>query len=233
MTDHLLPTRRERVRDATRTEIKALARQQMAQTGTASVALNGIARALGMVPSALYRYYPDRDALLTALILDAFASLAETLRAADRGASYDARLLAAAHAYRRWSLANIVDFQLVFGSPIPDYHAPLEQTGPAMHEVFRVFLAIIDASHTAGVLRPVAAFQPTSIAMHPANYYASTYPPAVFYTGLVGWATMHGVVALEVFGHMRYTLADPDAFYEGQMVAYLTTIGLRGSAITQ
>jgi AcrR family transcriptional regulator len=226
VTEDQAPTRRERVREATREEIKALARRQMATSGTASLALNGIARAMGMVPSALYRYFPDRDALITALILDAFGRLADALRAADAGPSYGARLLATAEVYRRWALENPVDFQLVFGNPIPDYHAPVEQTGPATQRVFAVFLDIINEAHAAGVLRPVPSFRAATLGDCPPNHAFSIYSPPVMYSGLAGWATMQGVIALEIFGHMSQSVADPDAFYRGQMLDYLAAIGL-------
>lgn len=220
------PTRRARVREATREEIKALARTQMAASGTASLTLNAIARAMGMVPSALYRYFPDRDALITALIVDAFERLSVTLQAADAGRDYGARLLSAAGAYRRWALANPVDFQLVFGNPIPDYHAPSDQTGPAMQRVFAVFLNIINAAHAAGCLRPVQAFRLSVLAVCTPDDLFSTYPSLVMYSGLDGWATMHGVVTLELFGHLRNAVVDPEAFYTSHMLEYLERIGL-------
>lgn len=220
------PSRRERMREATREEIKALAREQMATSGTASLTLNAIARAMGMVPSALYRYYPDRDALITALIVDAFERLASTLRAADAGPSYGARLLSAARAYRRWALDNPVDFQLVFGNPIPEYHAPAQQTGPAMQRVFAVFLDIINEAHAAGALRPARAFRPAVLAACGPGDPFSVYPPTVMYSGLEGWAAMHGVVTLELFGHLHHSVADHQAFYDGHMLDYLAGVGL-------
>ncbi len=224
------PTRRERMREAAREEIKALARQQMATSGTASLALNAIARAMGVVPSALYRYYPDRDALITALIVDAFERLAGTLRAADAaaGPNHGARLLAASRAYRRWALDNPVDFQLIFGNPIPDYHAPVAQTGPAMQRVFAVFLDIIDQAHAAGLLRPVPESRQSTLAVCGPNDPFSAYAPPVMYSGLEGWAAMHGVVTLELFGHMRHSVADPEAFYASHMLDYIAAIGLAG-----
>lgn len=219
-------SRRERQREATREEIKVLARRQMATSGTASLALNAIARDMGVVPSALYRYYPDRDALVTALILDAFASLAATLHAADAGPSYGARLLSATRAYRAWALANPVDFQLVFGNPIPGYHAPVEQTGPAMQAVFAVFLDIIDQAHIAGLLRPVPDFRADALAICDPDDAFSRYAPPVMYSGLAGWSTMHGIVTLELFGHLSHSVADPAAFYNGRIASHLATIGL-------
>jgi AcrR family transcriptional regulator len=221
--------RRERVREATREEIKALARQQMAASGTTALALNAIARALGMVPSALYRYYPDRDALITALIVDAFESLAATLHAADQGVpvtAYGARLLAVACAYRNWALAHPIDFQLIFGNPIPGYQAPPAQTGPAMQRVFAAFLDILQAAHDAGQLRPVANYQPAALETCEPNDPYGSYAPPVMYSGLAGWATMHGVVALELVGQLRFSLSDLDTFFVGQIQTYLTDIGL-------
>jgi AcrR family transcriptional regulator len=226
--------RRERVREATREEIKALARQQMAASGTTALALNAIARALGMVPSALYRYYPDRDALITALIVDAFERLAATLHTADQSApvtSHGTRLLAVACAYRTWALAHPVDFQLIFGNPIPGYHAPPDQTGPAMQRVFAAFLDIIQAAHAAGHLRPVSNYQPTALAPCDPDEAYGRYAPPVMYSGLAGWTTMHGVVTLELVGQLRFSFSDLDAFFVGQIQTYLADIGLAVTTI--
>lgn len=221
--------RRERMREMAREEIKVLARQQMAASGTAALALNAIAREMGIVPSALYRYYPDRDALITALIVDAFESLATALRAADAlppTTAYGARLLAAALSYRRWGLDNPIDFQLVFGNPIPEYHAPTQQTGPAMQRVFGVFLDILQAANDSGVLQPLPNYQSAALAVCTPENPFSIYHPMVMYNGLAGWTTMHGMTTLELFGHLSHSLADPEIFYAGQMLAYLSNIGL-------
>lgn len=222
-------SRRERVREATREEIKALARQQMAASGTTALALNAIARALGMVPSALYRYYPDRDALITALNVDAFESLAEALHAADQSApatAYGARLLATTCVYRSWALDHPVDFQLIFGAPIPGYQAPIEQTGPAMQHVFAVFLDILQTAHDAGQLRPVSNYQPAALEICDPDDIYGKYAPPVMYSGLVGWTTMHGVVALELVGQLQFSLTDPKAFFVGQLQTYIADLGL-------
>lgn len=222
-------SRRERVREATREEIKSLARRQMADSGTAALALNAIARALGMVPSALYRYYPDRDALITALIVDAFGSLAASLHDADLSApatAYGDRLLAAARAYRAWALDHPVDFQLIFGTPIPGYQALPEQTGPAMQRVFAVFLDILQSAHDAGQLRSVSNYQPAALEVCDPDDAYGKYAPPVMYSGLAGWTTMHGVVTLELVGQLRYSLSDPTAFFVGQLRTYLADMGL-------
>jgi AcrR family transcriptional regulator len=222
-------TRRERQREATREEIKALARRQMADSGTASLSLTGIARAMELVPSALYRYYPDRDALITALILDAFESLALALRQASAIPApdeYGERLLQASLAYRRWGLDNPIDFQLIFGNPIPGYTAPLQLTGEAMQRVFGTFLDIIEQAHEAGVLRPVSDVRPETLAPCPPDDAFAGYTPPVMYTGLSGWAILHGAVTLELFGFLTHSLADPEAFFRGHMIRHCIEIGL-------
>jgi AcrR family transcriptional regulator len=221
-------SRRERLREATREEIKAVARRQMAESGTASLSLTAIARAMELVPSALYRYFPDRDALITALILDAFSDLAAALAAADAAepaTHYGQRLMAAAMVYRSWSLANPIEFQLVFGNPIPGYEGPIELTGPAMERVFSVFLGTIQAAHAAGKLRPIADYRPEALTQYE-KAHTPRYDPPVMYSGLAGWTTMHGVVTLELFGFLPHSLAEREHFFRGRMQLYLESIGL-------
>lgn len=223
------PSRRERLREGTREEIKALARRQMAESGGGALALNAIARAMGMVPSALYRYYPDRDALITALIVDGFNGLAEHLEAsvADRPAdAYGERLYRACLAYRGWAIAHPTDFQLIFGAPIPGYQAPQELTEPAGKRVFRIFLDTFDAAHRAGRLRPAPAYRPELLtACCPGGKFADIAAPAM-HAGLACWGKMHGMVVLELVGHLHPSFVDTAAFYEGEIAAALGALGL-------
>src|SRR6201986_2904493 len=76
-------TARERARVELTREIKEEARRQLAAAGADGLSLRAVARELGMVSSALYRYYPSRHDLLTPLIIDAYDSIgAATERAA-------------------------------------------------------------------------------------------------------------------------------------------------------
>src|SRR4030095_17139404 len=125
--------RRERVRQATVEEIKAVARAQMAAEGTAGVSLRAIAREMGMTAPALYRYFGSRDDLVTALVTDAYDALADAMEAAvaavPAGRHAD-RVRAAFGAFRAWGIEHPTEFALIFGSPIPGYVAP-EATRPA------------------------------------------------------------------------------------------------------
>jgi AcrR family transcriptional regulator len=227
-------SRRERLRDNTREEIKALARTQMATSGTAALSLGAIARAMEMVPSALYRYYASRDDLITALIVDAFDALGQAAADADAQAAasdYGARMLATTLAYRAWALANPADFLLIFGTPIPGYHAPPEPTNAAVRRAFRVFLRILQAAYAAGALRPPPEHEQQaarqSLERHTVDADTEiSIAPVVNYTGMACWARMHGLVILEVTQHLQPGIADTAAFYHAEMIATLKSIGL-------
>ncbi|HTS99128.1 MAG TPA: TetR/AcrR family transcriptional regulator [Streptosporangiaceae bacterium] len=75
-------TARERARAELTREIKEEARRQLAASGAQGLSLRAVARALGMVSSAVYRYFPSRDELLTALIIDAYDAIGATAEAA-------------------------------------------------------------------------------------------------------------------------------------------------------
>lgn len=148
-------TRRERLRVETTVEIKETALQQMAEQGAAALSLRAIAREMGMSAPALYRYFPDRDALVTALIVDAYNSLAAALRAADEGqeaGDYNGRFRATAYAYREWALAHRAEYALIYGTPIPGYVAPREETVMPAASVNLVIGYILNEALQAGSL---------------------------------------------------------------------------------
>src|SRR5271163_1700027 len=118
-------TARERVREEMRAEILAVADAHVARDGAAAISLRSIARDLGMAPSALYRYFDGRDALLSALILSAYEAGGE----AARGSQAE-RWLAVPRALRRWALEHPHQWGLIFGTPVPGYHAPQDTVEP-------------------------------------------------------------------------------------------------------
>jgi AcrR family transcriptional regulator len=134
-------TARQRARAELTREITQEARRQLAATGANGLSLRAVARELGMVSSALYRYYPSRDDLLTALIIDAYDAIGEAAETAiaevprpDATANRRvgrARWLAACHAIRGWALERPHEYALIYGSPVPGYRAPEATIGPA------------------------------------------------------------------------------------------------------
>ncbi len=135
---------RARARTEITTAIKDEARRQLAAEGAAKLSLRAVARELGMVSSALYRYFPSRDDLLTALIIDAYDAIgeaAEKAHGAAAGAEPAERWVAVCEAVRAWALAHPHEYALIYGSPVPGYAAP-QDTVPAAARVGRVFIGL-------------------------------------------------------------------------------------------
>ncbi len=215
--------RRAQQREATRDEIKRIARGLMAQHGTGGLALRAIARAMGITPGALYRYYPSLDDLITALILDAFNGLADAVAAADSGGSAGRRFYNVLMAYRQWALDHAADFELIYGTPIPGYDAPREVTVPAAARVNDTILGILADAQADGGLHLPGYYHtlPESIA-------ASLGPAhtALLYLVAVGWARIHGMIMLELFHHTQGVVGDTEAFYRLEVAQFLRQFGL-------
>ena len=211
----MIATRRERIRAATKIEIKEIARRQMSEKGAAALSLRAIAREMGMTSPALYRYFDSRDDLVTALIVDAYNAFTGALEEArDKCAEDDGggRLTAIAHAYRSWALASPQEYSLIFGSPIPSYEAPLNVTGPTAGRSMMVFLGILQAAHLSGQID----FSDVHADFTP-DLQTQLLPwidklrfdgdPVILYLALSIWGTIHGLVSLEIYGHLDANMA--------------------------
>jgi len=202
--DETVVPRRERVRASTIEEIKATARRLMAESGTIEARFTDIARAMGMTPPALYRYFSDRDALLTALLTDGYNDLADRLTAGgeDAGpADLWGRFTGIAHAYRAWAHQDHARYALVFGMPIPGYAAPVDgDTTMAAKRAMSALEAVLAEAHTRGELRPpMVAVHGPELAEH---LTMPGLPPEVHQAMMHTWMAMHGFVSLEIFGHL-------------------------------
>jgi AcrR family transcriptional regulator len=220
--------------DEMQVNIKALARQQMAEGGTASISLRGIARALDLTAPALYRYYPSAEDLITALIVDGFNGLADTLEAAEaesEGQPLQTRLMSVLMAYRAWALAHPTDFQLIYGNPIPGYVAPADVTVPAVVRTFIPSVRLVELALRSGVLRPQAPYDriPPQIEAHEAALIAHAgYPIQTlsYHLVMILWSQMHGIIMLELYHHIGPNVADVEAFYCTTLHNLLAAMGL-------
>ena len=228
--------RRDRVRQATVEEIKAVARAQMAAEGTAGVNLRAIAREMGMTAPALYRYFASRDDLVTALVVDAYDALADAMEAAVEAAGpgrHAERVRAAFGAFRAWGLAHPTGFALIFGSPIPGYVAP-ETTRPAGLRYTDLLGRLLADAWADGALDPdrIDLRVPPVLARQVEAFQRRRGGPAlpapVLAFGLGAWARLHGLVTLEVFGHLAPAIGDGAALFEQELEAIVAQSGLRG-----
>jgi len=211
--------------------IKDEARRQLAEEGAARLSLRAVARTLGMVSSALYRYFPSRDDLLTALIIDAYDSLGASAEAAAERAA-DAppleRWTAVAEAVRAWALEHPHEYALIYGSPVPGYTAPMT-TVPAASRVGLLFIAIVRDAHQQGVLAdaPELPDDLTAEAGRMAADLAPDLPPATVVTLIAAWAELFGLVGFELFGQFNRVVEDRPPFFRRAAARIAHEVGLR------
>lgn len=225
-------TRNKHDFDAMMETIKLVARKQMAAEGTSALSLRAIAREMEVTAPALYRYFPNRDELITALILDAYNALADSLAASDKhseSGNYAARMRAVLLAYRAWALQHPTDFQLIFGNPIPNYEAPAEVTLPAARRNFETFIRILSEALEAGMLRLSSDNAQVPPAVEPylqavAQHEGYTVPLYMIYIATVGWSRIHGMIMLELFDHTQPIVGDTEAFYRYEIESLIGTM---------
>jgi AcrR family transcriptional regulator len=213
-------TARERVRAELTREITEVARSQLATEGAGGLSLRAVARDMGMVSSAIYRYFPSRDDLLTALIVDGYNAIGEVAEQADAACpatGYTGRWLALCRAVRDWALAHPHEYALVYGSPVPGYQAPQQTIGPAARAA-TVFGKIISDAYLAGALQPPAGGPPPPEAFgaDAAALRESVLPGVpddVIATAVTCWAGLFGLLSFELFGQFENVITDRDAFF--------------------
>jgi AcrR family transcriptional regulator len=211
-------------------EIKTIARRHLASDG-ANLSLRAVARDLGVVSSAIYRYFASRDELLTALILDAYNALGAEVEAADGSVvgreELSARWMAVCHAVRDWALASPHEYALIYGSPVPGYRAP-EDTVAAATRGVRVLGGILQDAATHGRFSaepPVDGPMAGNFAELAATLCPDA-PPAALARGMGAWVQLFGTVSFELFGQLENAVTDKRAFFEHQMRAQATYVGL-------
>jgi AcrR family transcriptional regulator len=216
------------------TGIKTVARQQMAEHGTAGLSLRGIAREMGITAPAIYNYFPRLEDLITALIVDAFTALADAIQAAESAVASQTcgpKILASCLAYREWAIAHPVDFQLIYGNPIPGYIAPAEITVPLARRPFDgLFRLFFEAYRTGELVVPAEyASVPASISTHFATWLPQAgydFPDALVCLLMSGWARIHGMVMLELFEHLGPVVGDVAAFFRYEIDAFIHHLGV-------
>jgi len=215
-------TARARVRAELTAEIKEVARRHLAEHGAAGLSLRAVAREVGMVSSAVYRYFPSRDDLLTALIIDAYDAVGSVAEDVERrGArTTTARWVDLAVAVREWAIANPHEYALIYGTPVPGYRAPTDTIDPAIR-VSMVVLRLLadgvasgeiavggDVSVPRAVHRDFAALR---------DGLGLAIPDAVLSRGLLLWTHVLGTISYEMFGHLHGLVSDLDAFFDLQV----------------
>ncbi len=206
--------------------IKETAWKQISEHGAAALSLRAIARELKITAPAIYNYFPDRDALVTALIYDAYSTFGDAQIAARDSVSESdlvGRLMTTGRAYREWALKYPQRFRLIFGTPIPGYSAPYEKTFPVAARSLAVLVHVVEALHTAGRLKvkfnDVTLSADEQMRFEYWKQYGTPTEPASFFAAVWIWMRVHGLVTLEVDGGIPPFGPTPQQYYERELAA--------------
>jgi AcrR family transcriptional regulator len=209
---------RARMRAELTREIKDEARRQLAVEGAQGLSLRAVTRALGMASSAIYRYFPSRDDLLTALIVDAYDAVGAAAEEADAGCprgDYGGRWRAAGRAVRAWAVANPHEYALVYGSPVPGYRAPEATIDPASRVTLVLARMVDEAAQSGSLLDPPGAgdLPPLDPAVLDGTRRLAdlAFPHAsdeVVVRAVLAWTQLFGMISFELFGHFHRVVDD-------------------------
>ncbi|MGW0181309.1 TetR/AcrR family transcriptional regulator [Nocardia sp. NPDC003345] len=149
-----MTTPRARARAQTMADILRIGREHLATDGAAALSLRAVARDLGVVSSAVYRYVRSRDELLTLLVIDGYDALGDTVDAALATAPDDPveRLRITARTVRTWALAEPAWYGLLFGTPVPGYAAPADRTVAPGTRIIVTLLRLVDQAYRRNLL---------------------------------------------------------------------------------
>ncbi|MFE2943922.1 TetR/AcrR family transcriptional regulator [Streptomyces sp. NPDC059255] len=225
-------SRRERLRIETTAEIKDTALRLMASGGPGAITLRAIAREMGMTPNAIYGYFATRDDLVTALIDDVYTSLADTVEAAvapvpttDAGG----RIQVWGYAYRTWVFANTEGFRLVYGDAVPGYVPPSGGAAPEAELRFCKSLTELAAAAWPHAEHLYAAsdfewsdFDPALL--DEVRPYLPGLPPAAVALALRIWGHLHGLVTLEIHGHLRGGTKSMDKLFKEELTQLVRSL---------
>ncbi|MFD0277193.1 WHG domain-containing protein [Kitasatospora sp. NPDC127111] len=215
--------------------VKAAARQLLVKLGAGGLSLDAVAGEAGLAVAEVAAVFPDRDDLLTALVIDAYNESGAAMERADQaareaGASAGARLLAVTRALRAWSFANPGEFTLIYGSPVPGYHAP-QDTVPAASRTPGVMAGIVRSALEAGELAPPRrVVSGTSLLLPEAVQVFGGVPEAPFADiierGIVLWSNLIGLLVFQVFSRTHDSVRDEAAFFDYAIAVAAEGIGL-------
>lgn len=213
-------TLREERREEMLQGIKHLAWQQMANNGPADLSLRAIARQMRVSSAAIYRYFENRDALLTELCKDAYQHQVAALNALppiEEGEDATHRILQLSRLYRQWSHQNPEKFALIYGTPVPGFHQPWPILSPYAIQVMDIFLESFEQAYLQ--YKPELPVLPEELSAQLAGivaYRKYNVAPAVLYLTLEGWTRLHGFISLELIDQLCM-FPNIDAFFEYTM----------------
>jgi len=223
---------RARVRAELTREIVDVARRHLATHGAPELSVRAVARELGMASSAVYRYFPSRDDLLTALIVDAYDALGDTAERADAAlprADLRGRWSAVCRGARAWAVAHPHEYALIYGSPVPGYAAPETTIGPAARVSETMSRIIVDGL-AAGTIDPGADATGADAALAPDIPEWMMLPgdpgSSLAARAILSWTAVFGMISFELYGHTHNVVVQHEAFFDDAVTRLAGLVGL-------
>ena len=222
---------RARARAELLADVSRIARSHLAASGAAELSVRAVARELGVASSALYRYYPSRDALLTRLIIDAYDELGTAVESADAAVARHEladRFRAICNAVRDWASANPHEYALIYGTPLVGYSAPPDTIDPALRVARVLIVLAADIEPTDRLLRSSAPLEATLVGqLARANELAGVDADLdVLALGVELWAQLFGFVSFELFGTFQNSFDPADSLFRHQVESAISAFGL-------
>jgi AcrR family transcriptional regulator len=149
------------------------ARQLLEEDGSAALSVRAVARRAGVSPTAPYRHFAEREALVSAVAAEGYVELAAQLSAAHPSPSTPDDLAAVATAYVRFALDHPAMFRLMFAEPCD----------PASED--RLVATAVISEYVGGIVR---------------RAFPGADPDAMS-TGV--WALVHGLAFLHLDGKLE------------------------------
>jgi AcrR family transcriptional regulator len=217
-------TARDRARAELTREIKNEARRQLAIDGAQKLSLRSVARELGMVSSALYRYFPSKDELLTALIIDAYNAVGDAAEKNAGAGTPRERWRRACHAIRDWALENPHEYTLIYGTPIPGYVAPQDTVASASRVPLLLFELVSEVDPTPAFEGPPLTEGLAAQLRELAVQIGADLPLETINRAIVVWTQLFGMLSFELFGQLVGSVDPTDEFFDhtiGQLSDFL------------
>ncbi len=228
------PGRKDRLHENARDEIKSIALDHISRSGASALSLGAIARAMALTTPALYRYFPSRNHLVTALIEDAYASFIAALEKARDSLPPDdhaGRFRVLCLAYHDWAAAHPQQYLLIFGDPVPGYKLDA-RVGELADRSFLILLELINAAVGARKIgvAPARISVTTGLKaqLDSVKHQGNSYPSRVMYLALSSWSFIHGITSLEIYKHNSLILGDKTReFFQLEVNRFMESIGFK------
>jgi AcrR family transcriptional regulator len=166
-------------RDATRQRILDQASRLLSEDGPHALSMRKLAERVGASTIVLYTYFANKQDILDNLYREGFLRLQRDLEAVPAQARPMEQVMALGRAYRRSAVANATYYQIMFSQCVPGF-TPSAQSLQASRQCLTVLSAAVQRCADAG--------QPLAHGVHD--------------TTQVLWGTLHGLISLELFGHL-------------------------------